>query len=72
MKYIAKPLLFNNIRSKTFDTLIEAVLYLNHELSDIGVDSKYDYVFCAPSVHEKHINSTIQQYIDIGKLIIEE
>jgi len=72
LKYVAKPLLFNNIRSKVFDTAYEAVLYLNHELSDVGVDSKLDYVFSAPSIHEKNLESTIQQYIDIGKLIIEE
>jgi len=72
MKYIAKPNLFNNKGLKEFDNAKSAIVYLNEALSDSGVDEKYDYVFIAPKVTDKKLQQSIEEYVGIGKLIIQE
>ena len=72
MRYTAKPYLFNNIRAKTFDKPMQAVLYLNSMLSDKGVNEELDYVFIAPKASEKNLKHALEDYVGIGKLIIEE
>lgn len=72
MKYIAKPFLFNNKDMKEFDNAKSAILYLNEALSDSGVDEKYDYVFIAPKVSDKKLKQSIEEYVGIGKLILQE
>ena len=72
MKYVAKPLLFNNIRSKVFDNPHEAVLYLNMMLSDKGVAEHLDYIFVPPSASEKNLKHALEEYIGIGKIIVIE
>jgi len=47
-------------------------VYLNEALSDSGVDEKYDYVFIAPKVTDKKLQQSIEEYVGIGKLIIQE
>jgi hypothetical protein len=71
MKYIAKPRLSNNIGRKEFDNAKDAVLYLNEMLSDVNVDPKFDYVYIAPSVSPKNLKFAIEDYVNIGKLIVE-
>ena len=72
MKYTAKPYLFNNIRAKTFDKPMQAVLYLNSMLSDKGVNEELDYVFIEPKATEKNLKFAIQEYVGMSKLIIIE
>ena len=72
MKYIAKPALFNNKGMKEFNNARDAIVYLNETLSDSGVDEKYDYVFIAPKVSDKQLKKSVEEYIGIGKLIVEE
>jgi hypothetical protein len=72
MKYTAKPYLFNNIRAKSFDEPMQAVLYLNDILSDKGVDEKLDYVFIAPKATEGNLKNALEDYIGMSKIIIEE
>jgi hypothetical protein len=72
MKYIAKPRLANSIDQKEFDTAKEAVMYLNEMLSDVNVDPKFDYVYSTPSVSPKNLKYAIEDYINIGKLIVKE
>ena len=72
MKYIAKPNLFNNKGLKEFDNAKSAIVYLNEALSDAGVDEKYDYVFIAPKVTDKKLKQSIEEYVGIGKLILQE
>ena len=72
MKYIAKPYLFNNKGMKEFDNAKSAIVYLNEALSDSGVDEKYDYVFIAPKVTDKKLQQSIEEYVGIGKLILQE
>jgi len=72
MKYIAKPALFNNKGLKEFDNAKDAIIYLNEQLSDSDVDQKYDYVFIAPKVSDKQLKKSIEEYVGIKKLIVEE
>jgi hypothetical protein len=72
MKYIAKPNLFNNKGMKEFDNAKSAIVYLNEALSDAGVDEKYDYVFIAPKVSDRKLKDSIEEYVGIGKLILQE
>jgi hypothetical protein len=72
MKYIAKPALFNNKGMKEFDNAKSAIVYLNEALSDSGVDEKYDYVFIAPKISDKKLKQSIEEYVGIGKLILQE
>jgi len=72
MIYIAKPNLFNNKGLKEFDNAKSAIVYLNEALSDAGVDEKYDYVFIAPKVTDKKLKQSIEEYVGIGKLILQE
>ena len=72
MKYTAKPYLFNNIRAKSFDEPMQAVLYLNEMLSDKGVDEKLDYVFIAPKATEGNLKNALEDYVGMSKIIIEE
>lgn len=72
MKYIAKPRLANSIDMKEFDDAKSAVDYLNEKLSDKFVDPKFDYVFIAPKSSPKQLKKAIQDYVNIGKLIIQE
>jgi hypothetical protein len=72
MKYIAKPNLFNNKGMKEFDNAKAAIVYLNEELSDAGVDEKYDYVFITPKVTDRKLKDSIEEYVGIGKLILQE
>jgi hypothetical protein len=72
MRYIAKPNLFNGKGMKEFDTAREAVDYLNAVLSDKGVDEKFDYVFIPPKSTEKNLRKAVEDYVGIGKLILEE
>lgn len=71
MKYIAKPRLANNIGLKEFDDGLEAVKYLNEYLSPKDGDlDRFDYVFIAPSTSPKKLKKSIEEYSDMGKLII--
>jgi len=72
MIYTAKPCLFNNNRSKSFDNPLQAVLYLNCMLSDKGVKEELDYTFIPPSATPKNLKHAISEYCGIGKLIIED
>ena len=72
MKYVAKPRLANSIGQKEFDTALEAVMYLNEQLSDVGVDEKFDYVYIQPSVRGKNLKNTIEDYMNIGKLFVRQ
>ena len=72
MKYIAKPALFNDKGLKEFDNAKAAIVYLNEALSDSGVDEKYDYVFIAPKISDKKLKQSIEEYVGIGKLILQE
>ena len=72
MKFKTKPYLFNNRDMKEFDSGLEAVLYLNQQLSDIDVDEKLDYVFVAPKASPSELKFAIDEYVGIGKIIIEE
>ena len=70
MKYIAKPRLFNNVGMKEFDDAREAVLYLNKVLSDSIVKPELDYVFIAPKASPNQLKHAVEEYVGIGKLII--
>jgi hypothetical protein len=72
MIYVAKPYLFNNNRAKSFDNGLDAVLYLNAMLSDKGVPEHLDYVFIAPKATENNLKNALEDYIGIGKIVIEE
>jgi hypothetical protein len=69
MKYIAKPRLFNNTHLKEFDNPVDAIKYLNAYMSAKEGDHA-DYVFIAPSVSQKQLKKSIEEYIGIGKLEI--
>jgi hypothetical protein len=71
MKYIAKPKLFNNIGMKEFTDAREAVLYLNKVLNDSDVKPELDYVFIAPKASPTQLKHAIEEYVGIGKLIVE-
>jgi len=71
MKYIAKPSLFNNKGLKEFLKAEEAVLYLNKVLSDSNVNPELDYVFIAPKASPKQLKHAIEEYVGIGKLIVQ-
>jgi hypothetical protein len=72
MKYIAKPSLFNNKGLKEFDDAKKAIDYLNEVLSDTSVKPELDYVYIAPSTSKNNLKFAIEEYVGIGKLIIEE
>lgn len=73
MKYVAKPRLANSIGMKTFDDAKSAVEYLNEQLSDKFVDPKYDYVFTTPRTSSpKALKRAVEDYVNIGKLIVQE
>jgi hypothetical protein len=68
--FIAKPRMFNNIGRKEFETALEAVQYLNEMLkSREGDEDRFEYKFSALSTHPRKLKKTIQEYMDIGKLI---
>jgi len=69
MKYIAKPRLFNNTHLKEFDNPVDAIKYLNAYMGAKEGDHA-DYVFIAPSVSQKQLKKSIEEYIGIGKLEI--
>ena len=71
-RYIAKPALFNNKGMKEFTDAKEAIEYLNGVLKDEGVDPELDYVFVAPKTSKTQLKHAIEEYIGIGKLIVEE
>ena len=71
MKYIAKPSMFNNKGLKEFTDSKEAVLYLNKVLSDNDVNPELDYVFIAPKASPTQLKHAIEEYVGIGKLIVE-
>jgi hypothetical protein len=72
MIYVAKPYLFNNKNLKTFDNPLDAVLYLNSELSDTGIDETLDYSFVAPKATKSQLKFAIEEYVGMSKLIIKE
>ena len=73
MKYIAKPRVANNTGLKEFDTALEAVIYLNEQLSaKEGDDERFDYVFVTPKVSKSQLKNSIEDYMNIGKLILVE
>ena len=72
MKYIAKPKLSNNVGMKTFEDAKSAIDYLNGVLSDKFVDPKFDYVFIAPKTSPKQLKKALEDYVNIGKLVIQE
>ena len=73
MKYIAKPKVANNTGLKEFDTALEAVIYLNEQLSaKEGDDERFDYVFVTPKVSKSQLKNSIEDYMNIGKLILVE
>ena len=72
MMYIAKPSFYNNNGMKEFSDAVSAIEYLNKQLTDKGVDPKFDYAFVAPSTAKHHLKHAIEEYIGIGKLIIKE
>ena len=71
-RYIAKPALFNNKGMKEFTDAKEAIEYLNTVLNDDGVNPELDYVFIAPKTSRTQLKHAIEEYIGIGKLIVEE
>jgi len=71
-KYIAKPALFNNKGMQEFADAKEAIEYLNGVLKDEGVEPELDYVFIAPKTSRTQLKHAIEEYIGIGKLIVEE
>ena len=71
-KYIAKPALFNNKGMKEFTDAKEAIEYLNGVLKDEGVNPELEYVFIAPKTSRTQLKYAIEEYIGIGKLIVEE
>jgi len=70
MKYIAKPQLFNNVGMKEFDNPVSAITYLNSVLAPKDGDHQ-DYVFIAPSTSKRHLKKSIEEYIGIGKLVLQ-
>jgi hypothetical protein len=72
MIYVAKPSLFNNNGMKEFAEAKAAIEYLNEKLSDVGVAPHLDYVYIAPSTSKKQLKYAIEDYVNIGKLIIKE
>lgn len=70
MKYIAKPYLFNNKNLREFDDAMQAVLYLNEQLSDVEVDEQLDYTFIAPKATRGQLKESIAEYVGMSKLII--
>ena len=71
-KYIAKPSLFNNKDLMEFDDAKSAVVYLNSKLSAVGSSPDSDYVYIEPQVSSKHLKRYIEEYVWIGKLIVQE
>ena len=71
-RYIAKPALFNNKGMKEFADAKEAIEYLNGVLNDEGINPELDYVFIAPKTSRTQLKHAIEEYIGIGKLIVEE
>lgn len=69
MRYIAKPKLFNNTDMKEFNNPVEALSYLNQYMLAKDTDHP-DYVFIAPSVSQRNLKKSIEEYVGIGKLII--
>lgn len=67
--YIAKPFLANNIGIKKFDNPVDALTYLNDQLSAKEGDHK-DYVFIAPKTSQRHLKKSIEEYVGIGKLML--
>ena len=73
MRYIAKPSICNNKGMKEFATALEAVVYLNEQLSaKEGDDERFDYVFVTPKVSKSQLKNSIEDYMNIGKLILVE
>lgn len=69
MKYIAKPKLLNKTGMKEFTSPVEAIKYLNEYLAPKDGDSE-DYVFAPVSTSQRFLKQSIQEYVDIGKLIV--
>ena len=70
MRYIAKPSICNNKGMKEFATALEAVVYLNEQLSaKEGDEERYDYVFVTPKTSPKQLKKSVEDYMNIGKLI---
>jgi hypothetical protein len=63
--------MFNNKGLKEFTDSKEAVLYLNKVLSDNDVNPELDYVFIAPKASPTQLKHAIEEYVGIGKLIVE-
>jgi hypothetical protein len=57
---------------KEFTDAKEAIEYLNGVLNDEGVNAELDYVFVAPKTSRTQLKHAIEEYIGIGKLIVEE
>ena len=72
IRYIAKPALFNNKGMNEFTDAKEAIEYLNTVLNDEGINPELDYVFIAPKTSRTQLKHAIEEYIGIGKLIVEE
>lgn len=70
MKYIAKPKLFNNTDMKEFNNPVDALDYLNEYMLPKDLDHP-DYVFIAPSTSQRNLKKSIEEYVGIGKLIIQ-
>jgi hypothetical protein len=45
---------------------------LNTVLNDEGANPELDYVFIAPKTSRTQLKHAIEEYIGIGKLIVEE
>jgi len=86
-KYIAKPRLANTLDQQIFDDPISALEYLNSKLAMTEDDEeKLDYRFATPTLPRaidnrseasikranKQLAEAIEDYVNIGKLIIVE
>jgi hypothetical protein len=71
MKFVAKPSMFNNRGMREFSEARDAVVYLNSVLSSDEVDPELDYLFIPPSASPKQLKHAIDEYVGIGKLIIQ-
>ena len=70
MKYIAKPRLCNNTHMKEFDNAVDAINYLNDYMSAKEGDHE-DYVFITASTSKRNLKKSIEEYVNIGKLLVE-
>jgi len=86
-KYIAKPRLANTLDQQIFDDPISALEYLNSKLAmNDNDEEKLDYRFATPTLPRaianrdkfsreranKQLAEAIEDYVNIGKLIIVE